>query len=58
MLAIYTDQVFSIGTVNGTRQPVVLSAKMKNVPEEGIFSFSPGSYFGAYLMDTFWYAGD
>ncbi|MGI9463486.1 MAG: ABC transporter substrate-binding protein, partial [Aestuariivirgaceae bacterium] len=58
MLSIYTDQVFSIGTVNGTRQPVVMSSKLKNVPEEGVFSFSPGSYFGVYLMDTYWYAGD
>ncbi len=58
MLAIYTDQVFSIGTVNGTRQPIVVSGKMKNVPDEGIFSYSPGAYFGAYLMDTFWYAKD
>ena len=58
MLSIYTDQVFSIGTVNGTRQPVVQSIKMRNVPDEGIFSYSPGAYFGAYLMDTFWFAGD
>ena len=58
MLTIYTDQVFSIGTVNGTRQPIVSSVRMKNIPEEGIFSFSPGSYFGAYMMDTFWFDGE
>jgi peptide/nickel transport system substrate-binding protein len=58
MLALYTDQVFSIGTVNGTRQPVVAAKTLKNVPDEGVFSFSPGSYFGAYMMDTFWYAAE
>ena len=29
-------------------------AKMRNVPEEGIWSFEPTLYFGHYLPDTFW----
>ncbi len=58
MLAIYTDQVFSIGTVNGVRQPVVVATNLKNVPKEGVFSFAPGAYFGMYGMDTFWIDGE
>jgi peptide/nickel transport system substrate-binding protein len=58
MLGIYTDQVYSIGTVNSTLQPVVVTAQMRNVPEEGVWSFEPGAYFGIYLMDTFWFAQD
>lgn len=58
MLALYTDQVFSIGTVNGTLQPVVASSKLRNVPDKAVFSFDPGAYFGMYLMDTFWFAGE
>jgi peptide/nickel transport system substrate-binding protein len=56
MLGLYTDQVFSIGTVNATMQPVVVSKKLRNVPENGVYSFDPGAYFGVYLMDTFWFA--
>ena len=58
MLSIYTDQVFSIGTVNGVRQPVAIAPNLKNVPEEGVFSYAPGAYFGVYSMDTFWFAGE
>jgi peptide/nickel transport system substrate-binding protein len=58
MLSIYTDQVYSIGTINSTLQPVVVTAQMRNVPEEGVWSFEPGAFFGIYLMDTFWFAQD
>jgi peptide/nickel transport system substrate-binding protein len=54
MLAIYTDNVFSIGIVNATLQPIVASTKLRNIPESGLFSFNPTSYFGIYMPDTFW----
>jgi peptide/nickel transport system substrate-binding protein len=54
MLGIHADQVFSIGTVNGARQPVVVSNNLRNVPKEGVYNWDPGAYFGMYLMDTFW----
>jgi peptide/nickel transport system substrate-binding protein len=56
MLAAYTDQVYSIGTVNNSRQPVVVSKKLQNVPQEGLFTWEPTAYFGAYRPDTFWFA--
>ncbi|OLP62378.1 peptide ABC transporter substrate-binding protein [Xaviernesmea oryzae] len=55
MLAIYTDQVFSIGIVNGTLQPLLHSARMHNVPEEGLYGFEPTCYLGIYMTDTFWF---
>ena len=55
MLSIYTDQVFSIGTVNSTLQPIVVNKRLMNVPEDAVFSFMPGSYFGVFMMDTFWF---
>ena len=55
MLAIHADQVFTIGTVNGTRQPVVVASNLANVPEEAVYNFEPGGYFGRYLPDTFWF---
>jgi len=54
MLALYTDQVFSIGTVNAAPQPVVVSNRLHNVPKDAIWSFSPGEFFGVYRPDIFW----
>jgi peptide/nickel transport system substrate-binding protein len=55
MLSIFTDQVYTIGTVNGVLQPVVIRKTLKNVPEEGIYAFSPVAFFGVYMPDTFWF---
>jgi peptide/nickel transport system substrate-binding protein len=55
MLKTYTDQVFTIGTVNNTRQPIVVSKKLRNLPEEGIYTWEPTAYFGIYRPDTFWF---
>lgn len=55
ILSIYSEQVFSIGIVNGALQPVIVNNKMQNVPEEAIYAYSPTSYFGVYLPDTFWF---
>ncbi|MCS0503444.1 ABC transporter substrate-binding protein [Ancylobacter mangrovi] len=55
MLQINADQVFTIGIVNRTSQPVVVNDRLRNVPEVGIYSFEPGAYFGIYLIDTFWF---
>lgn len=56
MLAINAEQVFTIGIVNGTMQPVVVSNRLRNVPDEGIYNWDPGAYFGMYKPDTFWFA--
>lgn len=55
MLATYTDEVFTIGTVNNARQPVVVNRKLKNVPQEAIFTWDPTAYFGVYRPDTFFF---
>jgi peptide/nickel transport system substrate-binding protein len=54
ILEINVDQVFSIGTVNGVKQPIVVSPKLKNVPAEGYWAWDPGGYIGLYKPDTFW----
>jgi peptide/nickel transport system substrate-binding protein len=56
MLTINTEQVFSIGTVNGVRQPVVVGQKVRNVPQKGYYAWDPGGYLGLYKPDTFWLA--
>jgi peptide/nickel transport system substrate-binding protein len=57
MLGIFTDQVYTIGTVSGVPQPVVVSERLHNVPEKGIYSWDPGSHFGIYKPDSFWLDG-
>ncbi len=55
MLKINAEQLFTIGVVNATLQPVVVSRALKNVPEKGLYSFEPGAFFGRYMPDTFWF---
>lgn len=56
MLDLYSDQVFSIGIVNQSRQPVLRSARMRNLPDVGLYGFDPTCYLGVYKPDTFWLA--
>jgi len=58
ILQINTAQVFSIGIVNTTLQPVVINNRLRNVPEKGFYNWNPGAYFGVYKPDTFWYASN
>jgi len=56
ILEVNMEQVFSIGTVNGILQPIVVSPKMRNVPKQGYYAWDPGGYIGLYKPDTFWYS--
>ena len=55
MLAIRADNAFSIGIVSGVPQPVVVDARLRNVPERGIYNWDPGAHLGIYRPDTFWF---
>ena len=55
MLQIWADEAFSIGTVGGVLQPVVVSDKLHNVPAKGVYNWDPGAYFGIYKPDHFWF---
>ena len=56
MLAINAKQMFSIGTVTGELQPVVVSKRLRNVPEKAPFAFEPTAYFGVYRMEEFFFS--
>ena len=56
MLAIWADQVYSLGIVGAVPQPVAASARLRNLPAEAIFNWEPGAQFGIYRPDTFWFA--
>jgi peptide/nickel transport system substrate-binding protein len=58
MLSIWADQVFTIGIVSGVDQLVVVSNKLRNVPEHGVYNFEPGAFFGIYKPDTFWFGDE
>ncbi len=55
MLAIHADQVFLIGVVSGAPQPVVVSNRMRNVPETAVWSWDPGAHFGIHMPDLFYF---
>jgi len=54
MLKIHAEQVYSIGLINGTLQPVVINPRLQNVPEKAVYNWDPGAFFGIHRFDTFW----
>jgi len=56
MLEINAGEVFTIGTVGGTLQPVVVARGLRGVPEKGVYAWDPGAHFGIYSPDTFYWA--
>ena len=54
MLALRAEETFDIGIISSDRQPVVISNKLKNVPENGIYGWDPGAQYGIHRMDEFW----
>jgi peptide/nickel transport system substrate-binding protein len=57
LLQIHADQVFTIGIVSGVQQPVVMSPRLRNVPDKGVYNWIPGAHFGVYRLDSFWLEG-
>ncbi len=55
ILQIHAQELPSIGIVAGTRQPVVVSRDLRNVPEEALYGWDPGAQFGMHRMDEFWF---
>ena len=54
MLTIHADQVFTIGLAGGVLQPVVADVRLRNVPEQAVYLYEPGAYFGITRPDTYW----
>jgi peptide/nickel transport system substrate-binding protein len=55
MLDINAEEVFTIGIVGGTLQPVVVKNGLRGVPVRGVYAWEPGSHFGIYSLDTFYW---
>ena len=54
MLGIHADRVLTVGIIAGIPQPVVVSRRLRNLPEEGLYNWDPGAFFGIYHPDTLW----
>ncbi|MCC6920216.1 MAG: ABC transporter substrate-binding protein [Alphaproteobacteria bacterium] len=54
MLDLHATEQFTIGTVSGVLQPIVVSNAVRNVPKQGIFGWDPGAQFGIYRLDAVW----
>jgi peptide/nickel transport system substrate-binding protein len=57
MLQLYSENLWSIGTVAGELQPIVANKKMRNVPDKALYSWEPTSLMGIYRIEEFYYAG-
>jgi peptide/nickel transport system substrate-binding protein len=55
MLSIHADQVYAIGLIAEAPQPVVVSKRLRNVPDKGIWAWDPGAHFGVHRMDEFFF---
>jgi peptide/nickel transport system substrate-binding protein len=55
MLDINAEEVYTLGVLGGTLQPVVVRNELRGVPEKGVYAFDPGAHFGLYSPDTFYW---
>jgi peptide/nickel transport system substrate-binding protein len=55
MLQNHAENQWSIGTVAGALQPIVVKAGLKNVPERAPYSWEPTAMLGIYRTDEFYW---
>ena len=58
MLAIHADQQFGIGILAEAPQPVVVSNRLRNVPEFAKWAWEPGAHFGIHRVDEFYFSDE
>jgi peptide/nickel transport system substrate-binding protein len=56
MLMNHAENQWSIGTVAGALQPIVVKDGLRNVPEKAVYSWEPTSMLGVYRIDEFFWA--
>jgi peptide/nickel transport system substrate-binding protein len=58
MLEIHSEQQYGIGILSEAPQPVVVSDRLRNVPEFGKWAWEPGAHFGIHRIDEFFFADE
>ena len=56
IITIYSQEVYSIGTVSCIPQPILVNKRLNNVPKKGVYNWHPGAHFGIYRPETFWFS--
>ena len=55
MLRNHVENLWSIGTVAGALQPIVVKAGLTNLPAKALYSWEPTAFLGVYRLDeVFW----
>lgn len=57
MLAINAEEVFTIGILGDSLQPVIVGNRLRGVPEKAVYAWDPGAHFGFLSPDTFYWEG-
>jgi peptide/nickel transport system substrate-binding protein len=55
ILLINAEQVYTIGIVAAIPQPLVVNAKLRNVPVQAIYNWEPGAQFGMHRPTSFFW---
>jgi peptide/nickel transport system substrate-binding protein len=55
MLEINAEELFTIGILGDTPQPVIVADGLRGVPEKAIYAWDPGAHFGYLSPDTFYW---
>lgn len=58
MLKNRADNLWSIGTVSGALQPIVIDRRLRNLPERGLYSWDPAALIGIYRLDEVFFDED
>ncbi len=56
MLKIHAEEMYGIGILAEAPQPVVVSNRLRNVPEKALWAWDPGAHFGIHRPDEFFFA--
>ncbi|MEM6745476.1 MAG: ABC transporter substrate-binding protein, partial [Pseudomonadota bacterium] len=55
MLDIHAQEVFAIGLVAAAPQPIIVSNRLRNVPEQAVYAWEPGAHLGVHRPDEFFF---
>jgi peptide/nickel transport system substrate-binding protein len=55
MLDIHASEVFAIGLVAAAPQPIIVSNRLRNVPQKAVYAWEPGAHLGVHRPDEFFF---
>ncbi len=58
MLKNHAENLWSIGTISGALQPIVVDKQLRNMPVKGLYSWEPSAFIGIYRLDQLFFSDD